>query len=614
MTIDLGFSHFDADGVRVSLIDVPGHENFIHTMAAGASGVDLALLVVAADDSVMPQTREHLAVLGLLGVRCAAVAITKCDLADSEQLEMVRNDIAELLANESYSPVPIVEVSTINGNGVEALKSAIVTAAQALPQFDHGNRNFRMPIDRAFSLAGRGTIVTGTVWQGSASVGQSLTLLPDGQTVRIRSLESHGIDVESVAAGQRAAMNLTGVKVADVRRGCELATPSAFEPSPRLLVRLKALVGRPTGIRHRQRFRLLLAATQVTAQVLMKDAELTTGEEAFAVLRCKRPVVAQYGQRFILRRLSPAATIGGGHVLLPALRVADRFQRCWRSAEQLTDDDPETRLCGFIELGGETALDEPSLESLIGFTPLQAREAARRLIERTEVVAIETGNGKTGDKGRRLYLSQRRFTDIIERIVDRCRHELERRRPAQFVPLAALLAAASRLASPNVLLAAIERLVTTGRVIRRGDRIRLPAAGPPLSRRQREMLDHYLTVLANAGPTPPTLKEYAEQVHNSINELQPLVQWAADEGLLTQLSDDFAISTDAIERLRLSLVEQLRQAPTVRISDLKERWGMTRKHAVPIFEFMSRRKITVRRGDSHSAGPRLLMPIDEVAL
>ncbi len=271
MTIDLGFCHCDAGDLRFAFVDVPGHERFIHTMLAGASGVDLALLVVAADDSVMPQTREHLAVLQLLGVRRGLVALTKCDLVDAEQLEMVQLEVAELVEGTFLGETPVIATSTRTGLGIAELQQALLEVVPQLPARPADDSCFRLPIDRVFSPAGQGTVVTGTVWRGTARVGDTIDLLPAGVSVRIRRLQSQGVDVESVSAGRRAAINLTGIKSSAMRRGDELATPGRFEPGRRLLVRLRTLPAAGCRLKHRDRLRIHAGAAQATAQILMRE-------------------------------------------------------------------------------------------------------------------------------------------------------------------------------------------------------------------------------------------------------------------------------------------------------------------------------------------------------
>jgi len=595
MTIELGFAHFDADGTRFALIDVPGHESFIHTMVAGASGVDLALLVVAADDSVMPQTREHMAVLDLLGIRHGVVAMTKCDLADREQLELVRLEIADLVGNSGLSDAQVVEVSTATGTGIEELRHALCEAARRLPGRPAGDSRFRMPIDRVFSPAGQGTVVTGTVWRGTARVGDTLELLPERTELRIRRMQSQGQDVDSVSAGERAAINLAGIKATELRRGQELTTPREFEASRRHLVHLRMLADARKPLQNRQEVRLHLGASQATAQVLMEQREVHSGNETFAIVRSRVPVVADYGQPFVLRQLSPARTIGGGTIIGSALRPNDRLKHCLAAAGGLGATDAQTRLKAYIDLRREAAVDE-AIESRIGLNETDFAAVAAELVRGQHVVCTP------GPQPR--YVATERFQQLEKQLLRNCQVELERRRPATQVPITAVFAAMHRCASEPVLEAVLEHLVAECKLVRRGDRIGLPT-GAELSHRQRSLLDGLLNECTAAGRTPPTLREIADRSGSTLREIEPLVQVAVDEDRLMRISPSLVIVPDALDDLRVSLGAYFQSHSVATVSELREHWSMTRKHAVPILEFFDRLRITVRSGDVRTAGPRL---------
>jgi selenocysteine-specific elongation factor len=601
ITIELGFSHFDDGLRRFALIDVPGHERFIHTMVAGASGVDAALLVVAADDSVMPQTREHLALLEILGVRRGVIAITKCDLADSEQLDLVELEVAELVAGSFLSNATTIQVSATTGRGIAELRQALIDTAGASPERPATDRRFRLPIDRVLSPAGQGAVVTGTVWRGSARVGDTLHLLPQATSVRIRRLQSQGADVESVSAGERAAINLAGVKGSSIHRGDELATPNAFEPATRHAVKLHVLGDASRPLKHRQFMRVHLGANQVTAQILMSQGEVAPGQSAVAALRCKSPIVSEYGQPFVLRQLSPPATIGGGNIVGPALRTTDRLKQCLAAASGLADSDPHVRLTALIDLRGETSFDDAS-ETWIGLNPTKCEAVLQQLEARKDVV-------RTAGE-RPVFITMRRFSQLKQRLLRRCQIELERRRPASQVPQSVVASAMSRYASPQVLETLLDAMTTSHELIRRGDRIGLPT-GVELTHRQQAMLDTLLTELTGAGAAPPTLKEFSENHGYSLKDLEPLVQVAVDEGRLVRLSPQLAIERSVLESLQRNLAVHFQQHATAKVGEIREQWGITRKHAVPIFEFFDRQRITSRAGDLRSPGPRISLPIDE---
>ena len=604
MTIELGFSHFDCGDIRFSFIDVPGHERFVHTMLAGASGVDLALLVVAVDDSVMPQTREHLALLKLLGVPRGMIALTKCDLVDAEQLEMVHLEVAELVEGTFLFAAPVIEISTRTGQGVADLQRALVEVAQPLPVHATQDSRFRLPIDRVFSPSGQGTVVTGTVWRGTARVGDILDSLPLTTPVRIRRLQSQGVDVESVEAGQRAAINLAGIKTSAIHRGDELATPQAFEPARRHLVHLQSLPAAAQGLKHRDLVRLHLGTNQATAQVLMSDKrQVLPGESAFAVLRCATPIIADYGQPFVVRQLSPARTIGGGTIIAPALRTVDRLTRCLNAAGGLSDPDPAARLAAYIDLRREAEFDS-AIESRIGLNRHQCEVASQQLVERKVIVRA---SGSLPN-----FVTSERFRQLQQQMIESCKSELERRRPARQLPVAVILSAMSREASPAVLDTVLDELIAQGELLKRGDQV-APRVGAALSHRQRKLLDVLLAECLTTGRAPPALKEFASRNGCTPRDLEPLVEVAIAEGRLARLSPEFAVDRVVLEDLRMSLADYLQTHPSFTISEIREHWGITRKHAVPIIEYFDQQQITVRNGDARTAGLRLGMPIDEVA-
>jgi selenocysteine-specific elongation factor len=598
ITIDLGFAHFESDGRRFALVDVPGHERFVHTMVAGASGVDAALLVIAADDSVMPQTREHLALLQLLNFHHGVIAITKSDVADEEQLSLVEMEIAELVAGTFLEDSPPIRVSAHTRNGIEQLRAALIAAAaSALPR-GIGDSRFRLPVDRAFSPEGQGAVVTGTVWRGVARVGDTLQLLPSGESVRIRRLQSHGKDVDSVFAGERAAINLAGIKASAIRRGDELATPDTIETRRRQLVELHILPDTKQPLKHRQFVRLHLGANQTTAQVLMEPRELPPGQSTFAVLRCLSPIVAEYGQPFVLRQLSPVATIGGGRFIAPALLPTDRLRTCLAAAQGLASTDPSERLLAYVEVRGEATFNE-NCESSVGLSLPECERLIKQLIARKKLFRSAGLSPH--------FVTAERFRTLKAKFLRRLQRELERRRPASQVPLPVILAAMSHDASEGILETLLSDLVANREVVRRGERIGL-TSGPELSQRQRHLLNKILGEFASAGKTPPTDKELAERHQLTLRELAPLLQVGADDGQLLRLSQQMSIDRPALEALRRSLARYFQNHQTAKVTELREQWGITRKHAIPIFEFFDEHQLTVRDGDLRTAGPRLLVP------
>jgi selenocysteine-specific elongation factor len=366
---------------------------------------------------------------------------------------------------------------------------------------------------------------------------------------------------------------------------------------------LRILPDAARGVKHRQPVRVHLGANQTTAQVLMSQRAVAPGDEAFAILRCESPVVAEYGQPFVVRQLSPARTIGGGTIVVPALSAADRQNRTLAIAAGLSSTHPHERLAAYIDLRREATFGEDS-QSWVGLNPSECALAVNELVERGAIVLVAGPQPS--------FVSTHRFRELKERMIRRCQTELERRRPASFVPLSVVLSAMKRHASPQVLQALLGDMAKRGEIVVRGDRVGL-SSGPELSNRQRALLTALVSEVSASGPTPPTLKEFAERQACTLKELEPIVQVAIDEGQLLRLSPQLLMDQRALEGLRQRLAEHFRNAPTAKVGEIREQWGITRKHAVPIFEFFDERQITSRDGDIRSAGPRMSIPVAEAA-
>ena len=360
ITIELGFAPLVLDGAGVAgVVDVPGHEAFVRTMLAGATGVDVALLVVAADEGVMPQTREHLAILDLLGVRAGVVALTKCDLVDEEWRELVVDDVRATLADTALAEAPIVATSATRGTGLPELRAALAAALRALPGRDAADL-FRMPVDRAFTVKGTGTVVTGTVWSGTLDRDAHAVLLPQGRAVRVRALQSHGAAVPGVGPGTRAAVALAGIDVGEAPRGAVLVADARWTASAVLRADVRLLADAPAPLGPRTRVLLHLGTQEVAARLVAEGGALAPGGRAAVRVVTEAPVVARAGDRLVLRSLSPLTTIGGGVVTDPAPPRAR--VRPWAGVAH----DPAARLALALDEAGLSGVPERSLAVRLG--------------------------------------------------------------------------------------------------------------------------------------------------------------------------------------------------------------------------------------------------------
>ena len=570
ITIDLGFAPLRLDGLdTIGVIDVPGHEAFVRTMVAGATGVDLALLVIAADEGVMPQTREHLAILRLLGVRAGVVALTKADLVEDEWIALVRDDVRLALAGSSLDDAEVVAVSALSGAGIDELRAALLRAARSVPARSADDL-FRMPVDRAFTIRGTGTVATGTVWSGSLARDDVLRLYPSGDVVRVRALQAHGHGVERVRAGERAAVALAGVELARVGRGAVLVSGDAWRPSTviRADVALLEDVGRAVGAR--TRLRLHLGTSEVGARVVPLDGALAPGESRAARVVVEEPIVTRTGDRFVLRGGSPLGTVGGGIVTDP---IAPRRAR----ALSLVSNDPAAALDRFLVEAGVAGVELAELPVRLG-------------VGRSTVDALlaTPGRWRAGD---RLYAESARDA-ITSHLLDALGAHHRDNPLASGAPRQWLR---SRVRAPD---AAVERIVDgllrDGRIVAEQGEVRLAEFEARLSDRQQSLATHLVSRIVAAGAEPPSLEELAGAMDCPLAELSAIARVLTREGTLVGVESNRHYSPESVAELTRRLGAGMSAGGDYGPAELREFLGLTRKYLIPFLEFCDREGYTVR--------------------
>ena len=601
ISIDLGFAHWDSGQFRFGVVDVPGHERFVKNMVAGATGINLALLVIAADDCVMPQTREHLEIMHLLGVRHGLIAITKMDLVDPDFLELIQAEIEELVEGTFLENCPLMPVSSETGEGIEELKQAITQTAHQV-QANRFDGFFRMPIDRAFSIDGHGTIVTGSVLSGSLQAGEKLELLPDEREVRVRSVQSHRSQAEQGGARQRTAINLANIKPAEVPRGCELVSPGCLQPTRRMLVELQALPSSPIVLKDRSELGLHLGTREELARLVLKGKQLKPGETTYAELRVRNPIVAAHDQRFILRRVSPARTVGGGRILDASLPPAIRIRNIDHYGSQLADADPRARLSFILSQMDSVPETRNALVSRINIEATELDQLIEDLLQDGVLRRIS-------GRDRNLVMHADRLEQVCRSVLRTIREEIERHQPRRSLPRERLLSACSEIARAEVLDVVLERLIKDKTLVRVGPNLGPADAQVQLSRNQRNILAQILEQVNSAGITPPTAKELANVHQQSLNQISDLLTVAAEDGLLIKVSNDMHFSPESLEQARQQLAAYLEEHQQATLSALREAWGISRKYAVPLCEYFDNLQLTIREADQRRAGPSLSTPL-----
>jgi selenocysteine-specific elongation factor len=588
ITIELGFAHLAlAQDVVASFIDVPGHERFVRNMLAGAHGIDAVLLVVAADESVMPQTREHFEVCRLLGIRDGVVVLTKCDLADADSQALAELEARELVAGSFLEGAPLLRVSAKTGDGLPALGTALLELARRRPPRSAGGL-LRLPVDRVFTLHGFGTIATGTLVSGSLAVGDELEVMPGGTRARVRGLQVHGAVVERVAAGSRAAVNLAGVEVQQIVRGDVLAGPGSLRSSSLLDVELSVLAGEKP-IRDQTRLRVHLASAEVLSRVRVLDgAAIEPGGAGLAQLRLERPVAAGRGDPFVLRSYSPARTIGGGRVLdplPPKRRRADRETA--RRLAELGRADPGRAAEILVAAAGTAAIDAALLVArvtapladvvaalggragIVGLGSVGAPAAyvsaaaldalALRVRERLEAfhAAHPLRGGMAREELRRRVLPHGRV-EVFEELLRRSEQAGELRQAADTVALArhAVTLSPEEAASREALVAGAKQAGLAG--IERD---------PPSSqgRRNRELEERVFALLLA-------------------------------EGTLQRVGDDRLVHRELLDALKHAVRGRWPAGARVDVAGIKELTGLSRKFVIPLLEYLDRERVTRRSG------------------
>lgn len=593
ITLDLGFAHLFAGDLQIGFIDVPGHKRFLDNALAGMGGIRVVLLVVAATEGVMPQTREHLSICSLLGISSAVVALTKTDLAEADLVDMAHLDVAELLEDTPFAGAPVVPVSSATGDGLDELRRVLLEAAEANEVRADTVAPARLPIDRAFHLHGLGVVVTGTLTGGSIRSGDTLTLFPAEKAVRVRDTHVHGAGREEVVQGERVSLRLAGADLDELARGMQLATPKAFETTRSLAVRLDVLTESPVGIEAGTEVRCHLLAGDAMARIRPLDSELIPpGADGIVELSLAEPLVAIRGDRVILRRPTPAATIGGGVVLDPAWRRRRKHLR--EDLERLAAGDTDTYEV-WIEREGARGLLTGDIARRTGRPPaeldvdLRGRAAAGGLLE---LPAVQ-GQGVR-------WIA----TSSLDRLRDLADRVLERHFARDRLSLGVAKAEFARRLLPGVPEAVVDdlirRLTEMGKIQLTAGIVAPPGRTVELRPEEKELLGPIRTRYEEAGLEPPTLAELHEEVGGTDRAFQSTVRFLVDSQALLRLPNQELLSAAAFQRMR----EEMLDAGWERFSvpQFKDQFGLTRKWAIPILEYCDSQGLTKRAGNE-----RLLM-------
>lgn len=583
LTIDIGFAEILLEeALETGIVDVPGHEDFLKNMLAGATGIDLLLLVVAADEGPMPQTYEHLAIAKLLGIVRGVVALTKSDRVDEAWLELATEATGELLRDVlGHERWPIVPVSSVTGDGLEALREALrgeLKAAEARQAADL----FRLPVDRSFSIRGTGTVVTGTVWSGSVSVGDQLTVMPAGHVARVRALQVHGETRSRVSAGRRCALALVGLEPPQAPRGSVLVFNRGWRESGELGVRLQMLERPARHLEHGQRVRIYLGTRETMARVTLPGRlSLAAGESGWATLQLEDPLVARVRDRLILRFYSPVTTIGGGEIaeLDPPQRWESR-REAWAS---ILDDEPIGAIGAAIRLRDTLGLSGFAAPHATGY----AAETVAAVGE-TDPDLLRIGE---------VWFSEAALDRATDQTLAAVEQLQDTHRRATAVSLSAVRARAMRSCAPQLIEAALERLAERRAIHVEGPRVSLPGHEPRLTEAERDAREEILRRIRAGGLQPPTVNDLERALgigRDLLDDLLPLLQ---DEGLIVAITPEIHIASEVHKSLVARVRDLLADGEVAPPTRFKEALGLSRKYLIPILEHLDRDGVTRRTGE-----------------
>ena len=579
ITIDLGFAPLAlADGIAASVVDVPGHEGFVRNMLAGATGIDVALLVIAADEGIMPQTEEHLAIVELLGVRRGIPVITKRDLVDAEWLALVQSEVEARLASSRMRWDRPVPTSTVSGEGLDELRAALRRVAADLIERPSDDL-FRLPIDRVFAVAGAGTVITGSTWSGTVAVGEGVRLLPLDREVRVRSIEVHGQAAERAVPGRRTALALVGVDKTELARGHVAVTGPGWRATTLLDAELELLPAARKPIASRTRVRVHLGTAEVLARLVQTGA-ITPGEHGPARLLLETPMVARGGDRFVLRSFSPVTTIGGGTVLDPFPPSGTRRRRRSLTASQTVGE----RLLLLAREAGLPGLAPGSLAVRLGVPRARVTEviaeAGEQLLALPEAVTLREA----------VVAEASRLAEVLRR-----HHEEHPLDPG--MSLQALRAAVRAPAPPSVVIDAVtQHAVYAGMLKVAGSVAHLPGWRPALDARASDARNRLAQRLSTARWQIPTVSELEREFPGS--PVRALLSHLARDGTAESIDPERYAAKPALAEFRSALEIALGELGSATPAELRDRFGLTRKYLIPLLEWADRRGVTRRTGDA----------------
>jgi selenocysteine-specific elongation factor len=589
ITIDLGFAFLEEDGVRFGFVDVPGHERFVSNMLAGAAGIDLVLLVIAADESIKPQTQEHFDICRLLGVRHGVVALTKSDLADADTLGLLRLELEEYFRGSFLAQAPVVAVSAKTRAGLSELKTELLHIAAQLAGKDAA-RYFRLPIDRAFAMKGFGAVVTGTLISGNVATGDEVELFPERKRLRVRGIQSGGKSVERAFAGQRTAVNLAGIDHAELKRGMALSAPGRFRATRRIDARIELLKSAPK-LKQRSRMHFHAGTAETIAEVfLYGQSEVLPGQSAFAQLRFQDEILLLSGDRLILRQFSPVTTVGGGVVLDPlAPRPLVRDTARVSFLETLHSGD-KAEILMYMTERAPFGLHFEDIVARTSWLESEIREIASKLAGsgRIRIVSADP----------LILIPMRKFEEVRNKIAATVERFHKANPLVGGISREDLRSSLGRRVTPETFRSALAELAAEKKIELQGELVKRAGSAITLDPQEARAKEQIEAALAGAGLTVPAVMEVLSKLALETKRAEKILQMLLREKVLVRVTPELVFHHSALAGLRARLVAyKMAKAERISVTAFKDLMGISRKYAIPLLEYLDREHVTRRLGD-----------------
>ncbi len=593
LTIDIGFAFLDLDNdIRINFIDVPGHERFVKNMLAGATTIDGALLVIAADDGIMPQTREHLAILNLLEIRHIIVVITKCDMVDNEWMEMLREEIENMLVKTIYKGARILPVSSINNNGISELKKAMTDLVSRINN-PRTNVTFRLPIDRAFTIPGFGSVVTGSVKNGTISNNDEVELLPMQKIARVRGIEVNGTKSESASVGQRAAINLVGVKLSDIYRGCELSIPGHMEPCQIVDCVLFLHENAKKNLANRARIRFHLFTNEIMGRVILLNKEiLKPGEECLAQIILERPIVVERNDRYIIRRYSPSYTIGGGKILRSNTRRLKRFNDKVLNALEILAHNNISDIVELMFIESKPyCLSSKDLQATLNLSNSDIQSVITELLKNNKLINIGTNEAANSK------LIHIKTFEKLQAHVETVLKQFHSENPISHGMETTILRSRIDRDLPTDLFSfLISKLSHDKRIKSESKKISLYDFKVKISDIDKKELENVESAMIKGGFTPSPIEEILSKFTKGANK-EHISKFLLETGTAVEVSRSIFYHKNIIDQLKRLITDYINKNSSISAAEFRDLTQTSRKYTIPLLEYFDKIHFTKRVED-----------------